>query len=192
MHPTKRTNQKGLFLVTVIAILVMSLSALNRALADSASEIDRKVTEALKTLYDTTPGAEVLGEKAKGMLVFPKVVKFGFLAGTQLGVGALLKEGKSTGYYQSVAVSFGLQAGLQAFDYVLMFMDDESLDYLNRSAGWELGTGPSIVVLNKGIAVSATTTTLRKGIYAFISDQKGVMAGIGLQGTKIIKINPEP
>ena len=192
MHPTKRTNQKGLFLVTVIAILVMSLSALNRALADSASEIDRKVTEALKTLYDTTPGAEVLGEKAKGMLVFPKVVKFGFLAGTQLGVGALLKEGKSTGYYQSVAVSFGLQAGLQAFDYVLMFMDDESLDYLNRSAGWELGTGPSIVVLNKGIAVSATTTTLRKGIYAFISDQRGVMAGIGLQGTKIIKINPEP
>ncbi|MCZ6624077.1 MAG: YSC84-related protein [Deltaproteobacteria bacterium] len=192
MHQTKRTNQKCLFLVTVIAILVMSLSAPNRALADSASEIDRKVTEALKTLYDTTPGAEVLGEKAKGMLVFPKVVKFGFLAGTQLGVGALLKEGKSTGYYQSVAVSFGLQAGLQAFDYVLMFMDDESLDYLNRSAGWELGTGPSIVVLNKGIAVSATTTTLRKGIYAFISDQKGVMAGIGLQGTKIIKINPEP
>ena len=192
MHQTKRTNQKGLFLVTVIAILVMSLSAPNRALADSASEIDRKVTEALKTLYDTTPGAEVLGEKAKGMLVFPKVVKFGFLAGTQLGVGALLKEGKSTGYYQSVAVSFGLQAGLQAFDYVLMFMDDESLDYLNRSAGWELGTGPSIVVLNKGIAASATTTTLRKGIYAFISDQKGVMAGIGLQGTKIIKINPEP
>ena len=192
MHPTKRTNQKGLFLVTVIAILVMSLSAPNRALADSASEIDRKVTEALKTLYHTTPGAEVLGEKAKGILVFPKIVKIGFLAGTQMGDGALLKEGKSTGYYRSVAVSFGLQAGLQAFDYVLMFMDDESLDYLNRSAGWELGTGPSIVVLNKGIAASATTTTLRKGIYAFISDQKGVMAGIELQGTKIIKINPEP
>ncbi len=192
MHQTKRTNQQGLFLVTVIAILVMSLPAPNRALADSASEIDRKVTEALTTLYHTTPGAEVLGEKAKGILVFPKIVKFGFLAGTQLGDGALLKEGKSTGYYQSVAVSFGLQAGLQAFDYVLMFMDDESLDYLNRSAGWELGTGPSIVVLNKGVAASATTTTLRKGIYAFISDQKGVMAGIGLQGTKIIKINPEP
>ncbi len=192
MHRTKRTNQKGLFLVTLITILVMSLSAPNRALADSASEIDRKVTEALKMLYDTTPGAEVLGEKAKGILVFPKIVKIGFLAGTQMGDGALLKEGKSTGYYRSVAASIGLQAGLQAFDYVLMFMDDESLDYLNRSAGWELGTGPSIVVLNKGIAASATTTTLRKGIYAFIFGQKGVMAGIELQGSKIIKINPEP
>jgi len=192
MHQTKRTNQQGLFLVTVIAILVMSLPAPNRALADSASEIDRKVKEALKLLYDTSPGAKVLSKKAKGMLVFPKIVKFGFLAGSQMGDGALLKEGKSTSYYRSVAVSFGLQAGLQAYDYVLMFMDDESLDYLNRSAGWELGIGPSIVVLNKGIAASATTTTLRKGIYAFISDQKGVMAGIGLQGTKIIKINPEP
>jgi len=192
MHPTKRTNQKGLFLVTLIAILVMSLSVPNRALADSASEIDRKVTEALKTLYHTTPGAEVLGEKAKGILVFPKIVKLGFLAGTQMGDGALLKEGKSIGYYRSVAASFGLQAGLQAFDYILMFMDDESLDYLYRSGGWELGTGPSIVVLNKGIAASSTTTTLRKGIYAFISDQKGVMAGIELQGSKIIKINPEP
>jgi len=192
MHLTKSTNQKGLFLVTLITILVMSLSAPNRALADSASEIDRKVTEALKMLYDTTPGAEVLGEKAKGILVFPKIVKIGFLAGTQMGDGALLKEGKSTGYYRSVAASIGLQAGLQAFDYVLMFMDDESLDYLNRSAGWELGTGPSIVVLNRGIAASATTTTLRKGIYAFIFGQKGVMAGIELQGSKIIKINPEP
>ncbi len=192
MHPKKRTNQRGIFLVALLALIVISNTAPGSVLADSASQIDRKVTEALQTLYDTSPGAKALSKKAKGMLVFPKIVKFGFLAGTQMGDGALLKEGKSTGYYRSVAVSFGLQAGLQAFDYVLMFMDDESLDYLNRSAGWELGTGPSIVVLNKGIAASATTTTLRKGIYAFISDQKGVMAGIGLQGTKIIKINPEP
>ncbi len=192
MHSKKRTNQRGLFLVALLALIVMSNAAPGSALADSASEIDRKVTEALKTLYDTSPGAKVLGKKAKGMLVFPKIVRFGFLAGSQMGDGALLEEGKSTGYYRSIGASFGLQAGLQGFDYILMFMDDESLDYLNRSGGWELGTGPSIVVLNKGIAASATTTTLRKGIYAFISDQKGVMAGIDLQGSKIIKINPEP
>ncbi len=192
MHPKKRTNQKGLFVFALPALIVMSLSAPGLALADSASEIDRKVTEALNTLYDTSPGAKVLSKKAKGMLVFPKIVKLGFLGGTQIGDGALRENGISSGYYRSVAASFGLQAGLQAFDYILMFMDDESLDYLNRSHGWELGIGPSVVVLNKGVAVSATTTTLRKGIYAFISDQKGVMAGIGLQGTKIIKINPEP
>ncbi len=192
MHPKKRTNPIGLFLITLMALIVMSNAAPGSALADSESEIDRKVTEALKTLYDTRPGAEVLSKKAKGMLVFPKTLKFGFLGGAQLGIGALLKEGISSGYYRSIGASFGLQAGLQASDYVLMFMDDKSLDYLNRSAGWELGTGPSIVVLNKGLAGSATTTTLRKGIYAFISDQRGVMAGLGLQGTKITKINPKP
>ncbi len=192
MHPKKRTNPIGLFLITLMALIVMSNAAPGSALADSASEIDRKVKEALKTLYYTSAVAKRLGPKAKGMLVFPKIVKFGFLAGSQMGDGALLKEGKSIGYYRSVAASFGLQAGLQAFDYVLMFMDDKSLDYLNRSGGWELGIGPSIVVLNKGAATVATTTTLQKGIYAFISDQKGVMAGIGLQGTKILRINPEP
>ena len=192
MHPKKRTHRKGLFLFALPALIAMSLSAPGPALADSASEIDRKVAQALKTLYDKRPGAKLLGNKAKGMLVFPKIVRMGFLAGAQMGDGSLLKEGKSTGYYRSIGASFGLQGGLQAFDYVLMFMDDESLDYLNRSAGWDIGIGPSVVVLNKGVARSATTTTLQKGIYAFISDQKGVMAALGLQGNKIIKINPEP
>jgi len=192
MHPKKRTNPIGLFLITLMALIVMSNAAPGSALADSASEIDRKVKEALKTLYYTSAAAKRLGPKAKGMLVFPKIVRFGFLAGIQMGDGAMVKEGKSIGYYRSIGASFGLQGGLQAFDYVLMFMDDESLDYLNRSAGWDIGIGPSVVVMNKGVAASATTTTLRKGIYAFISDQKGVMAALGLQGNKIIKINPEP
>ena len=88
MHPKKRTNHIGLFLVTLLALIVMSNAAPGSALADSASEIDRKVTEALKTLYDTSPGSKALSKKAKGMLVFPKIVKFGFLAGTQMGDGA--------------------------------------------------------------------------------------------------------
>jgi len=92
MHPKKRTNQRGIFLVALLALIVISNTAPGSVLADSASQIDRKVTEALQTLYDTSPGAKALSKKAKGMLVFPKIVKFGFLAGTQMGDGALLKE----------------------------------------------------------------------------------------------------
>ncbi|NIO09004.1 MAG: twin-arginine translocation pathway signal protein [Deltaproteobacteria bacterium] len=160
--------------------------------AEEADEFDHKVTHALETLYETTPGAKLLGDKAKGIMVFPKMVKLGVLAGAQVGDGALLQDGKFTGYYRSVGASFGFQMGLQAFDYVLMFMDDKSLDYLNRSRGWELGSGPGVVVLNKGIAGSATTTTLRKGVYAFIFDQQGAMAGIELQGTKISRLKSKP
>ncbi len=192
MRQDKRINQSETFLFALLVLIAMGLFAPGSAPADGAGEIDRKVKESLKTLYDTTPGAKLLGKNAKGVLVFPKIVKLGFLAGGQMGDGALLKEGKPTDYYRSISASFGLQAGLQVFDYVLMFMDDESLDYLNRSSGWDLGTGPSVVVLNKGFAGSATTTTLRKGVYAFIFDQQGVMAGVGLQGTKITKIKPKP
>jgi lipid-binding SYLF domain-containing protein len=162
------------------------------ALAASASEIDHNVTAALRTLYANTPGALDLAKQAKGVLVFPNIIKGGFIVAGQYGDGALRREGgKTVGYYRSIAASYGLQAGVQSFGYALLFMDDESLAYLDQSDGWEIGTGPSVVVLDKGFGKSLTSTTLRKGVYAFIFSQKGLMAGIGLQGSKITKITPD-
>jgi lipid-binding SYLF domain-containing protein len=51
--------------------------------------------------------------------------------------------------------------------------------------------GPSIVVLDKGAASSMTTTTGKDDVYAIFFDQEGLMAGMGLQGTKISRIEPE-
>ena len=95
-------------------------------------------------------------------------------------------------YYRSLAASYGFQAGIQAFGYVLFFMDDASLQYLNASDGWELGVGPSLVVLDAGFGKNLSTTTLQTGVYAFIFDQTGLMGGMGIQGTKITRINPYP
>lgn len=178
---------------TLQGLLILSLSILplHPALAASAGEIDSKVTLALQTLYETTPGTKALASQAKGILVFPDIVKAGFIVGGQYGDGALRKKGKTVGYYRSIAGSFGLQAGVQSFGYVLFFMDDASLRYLEKSEGWEIGTGPSVVVLDKGFGKNISSTTLQKGIYAFIFDQKGLMAGIGLQGTKITRITPD-
>jgi lipid-binding SYLF domain-containing protein len=175
----------------VIMLMTLTLSPLRSALAASASEIDREVTAALQTLYQTTPEANTLASQAKGILVFPDVVKAGLIVGGQYGDGALRKKGKTVGYYRSVAGSFGLQAGVQSFAYALFFMDDASLRYLEESEGWEIGTGPSVVVLDKGFAKTMSSTTLRKGIYAIIFDQKGLMAGLGLQGSKITQISPD-
>jgi lipid-binding SYLF domain-containing protein len=160
------------------------------AQAASASEIDRNATQALRTLYQNTPGAKTLADKSKAILVFPSIVKGGFIIAGQYGDGALRKHGKTVGYYRSLAASYGFQAGAQSFGYVLFFMDDESVKYLYKSEGWELGTGPSLVVLDKGFAKDISTTTMQKGVYAFIFDQKGLMAGIGIQGSKITKITP--
>lgn len=132
--------------------------------------------------------AKTLGEKAKGVLVFPGIVKGGFVVGGQHGEGALLVNGKTAGYYNTVQVSYGFQAGVQKYGYALFLMSDSAMKWLDKSDGWKVGTGPSIVVVDVGAAKSATTTTLQSEIYAFFFNQKGLMGGLGLQGTKITKI----
>jgi lipid-binding SYLF domain-containing protein len=159
--------------------------------ADSAQEINRESRAALQKLYSSTPGARKVGDSAAAVLVFPSVVKAGFIAGGQRGEGALFSGGKTKGYYSTTSASFGLQAGVQKFGYALFFMTDNDLAYLRKSGGWEIGSGPSVVIVDKGMAESFTTTTLRKGVYAFAFGQKGLMAGLGLQGTKISKIRPD-
>ena len=156
----------------------------------AAARIDRDVDASLKNLFDTTPAARVLAKHAKGILVFPSVVKAGFLGGAQYGKGALRQSDQTVGYYNLVAGSYGLQAGVQAFDYALFFMTPSALDYLDRSEGFELGVGPTIVVVDAGVAKSLSTTTLKDDVYAFIYDQRGLMAGLSLEGSKITRINP--
>jgi lipid-binding SYLF domain-containing protein len=143
---------------------------------------------ALTKLYESEPVAKMIGEKAKAILVFPSIVKAGFIVGGQYGEGVLLENGKLIAHYNSVAASYGLQAGVQSFGYALFLMSDNALQYLSKSDGWELGVGPSIVIVDKGKAKSLTTTTLKDDVYAFIFDQKGLMAGLGIQGSKITKL----
>jgi len=160
-------------------------------LAASASEINAKVNNALAKLYQTEPGSKTLADKAVGVLVFPDIVKGGFIVAGQYGDGALRKRGKTAAYYRTMAASVGFQAGAQSFGYVLMFMDNDSLKWLDKSDGWEIGTGPTIVVLDKGFGANVSSTTLQKGVYAFIFSQKGLMGGISLEGSKITKIVPD-
>ena len=144
---------------------------------------------ALASLYAKDPDARTLASQAKAVLVFPSIVKAGFMFGAQYGEGALREKGKTVGYYNTASASYGLQAGVQVFGYALFFMTDSALRYLSNSGGFELGVGPSIVVLDAGAAKALTTTTAQKDMYAMFFNQKGLMAGLGLQGTKISRID---
>jgi len=178
-------------LITILLVLVFAASPFlspNRARAATAAEINRDVKIALEKLYAKSSSAKVMGEKAIGILVFPGIVKGGFMVGGQHGEGALLKGGKTAGYYNTIQVSYGLQIGIQKYGYALFLMTDSAMNWIDKSDGWEVGVGPSIVVMDTGAASSATTTTLQSEIYAFFFDQKGLMGGLGLQGTKITKI----
>jgi lipid-binding SYLF domain-containing protein len=175
-------------ILLVLAFAAFTLMSPNPARAASAAEINRDAKKVLEKLYKKSSAAKALGEKAKAILVFPSITKGGFLVGGQYGEGALMKEGKTIAYYDTLSVSYGLQAGVQRYGYALLFMTDSAREYLDRSDGWELGTGPSIVIVDEGVAGGLSTTTARSDVYAFIFSQEGLMAGLGLQGTKITKI----
>ena len=182
---------KGITLPTALVFVLSATTLLPMTTrAATAAEIDQSARAGLRRLYASTPSARSVGQRARGVLVFPRIIKGGFIVGAQGGEGALLSGGRTRGYYNTVAASYGLQAGVQKFGYALFFMTDSALAYLNKSGGWELGTGPSVVVVDTGMAKSLTTTTLRKGVYAFFFDQRGLMAGLGLQGSKITRITP--
>jgi lipid-binding SYLF domain-containing protein len=174
-----------------LALMLMLTTALmpGPALAASGAEIERDARAGLQQLYAKNPKARELGAKAKGILVFPGIVKAGFMFGGQYGEGALFKGGRLAGFYNTVAASYGFQAGIQKFGYALFFMTEPALKYLDKSEGFELGSAPSLVVLDEGKSGSLSTTTLQNDMYAMFFDQKGLMGGLGLQGTKISKLD---
>jgi len=169
--------------------LLALLTSFGAAGASPPPGLDKDALAALQSLYAKTPAARALGDKAQGILVFPKVTKAGLIVGGQGGDGALIQKGKVVSYYNTGAVSVGLQAGAQQYGYALFLMSDSALQYLKNSNGWELGVGPSIVVVDAGAAKNLSTTTAHSDIYAFIFDQKGLMAGAGLQGAKITPLD---
>lgn len=174
--------------VLLIAAIMLMFPLMS--MADTAKDIDRDVNIALQKLYQSTPAAKNMAKTAKGILVFPNIIKGGLIIGGQYGEGALRMGGKTTGYYKTVAASYGLQAGAQSFGYALFFLDNEGLSYLKKSEGWEVGVGPNLVIVDEGMARSLTTTTVKSGVYAFFFNQKGLMAGLGIQGSKITQFTP--
>jgi lipid-binding SYLF domain-containing protein len=176
--------------VLLLAVLVTILMSRAPAMAADAAEIDRDASAALALLYQTTPAAEQLAPRAKAILIFPSIVKAGFLVGAQYGDGALRRGGRTVAYYRMTAASYGLQAGVQSFGYAMFLMTDAAVAYLNESRGWEIGVGPSIVIVDEGMGKTLTTTTAKDDVYGFIFGQKGLMAGLGVQGSKITQIDP--
>ena len=167
---------------------IIALTHAAPALAASGNPLDQEAAAALQSLYEQTPASRALGKQAEAILVFPRVVKAGFVVGAQSGDGVLFRKGKPAGHFNTSGVSAGFQAGAQSYGYVLFFMSDSAVRALANRDGWEVGVGPSIVVVDAGMARALTTTTAHPDIYAFFFDQKGLMAGAGLQGTRIKRI----
>lgn len=158
------------------------------AAAVDTATLDKEAQVALQQLYQKEPKAAELGKKAKAVLVFPQIVRAGFIIGGEGGNGTLLVGGKPVAHYSDGGLSVGFQAGGQEFGYAMFFMDDDATKVLSGMDGWTIGVGPTVVVVDKGVAKNLDTKTVQSGVYAFIFSQKGLMAGMALKGNKITKI----
>lgn len=176
---------------TVIAsamTIMVALGATDLANAATAEDLDKDSRQALQTLSQTNPFAEKLSLTAKAVLVFPNVVKAGLVFGGSYGEGELIEGSTVVDYYNTVTGSWGLQAGAQSYGYAIFLMTDTAVNYLKESKGWEIGVGPTVVVVDEGVAKNLSTSSLQDDAYAFIFSQQGLMAGISIEGTKVSKI----
>jgi lipid-binding SYLF domain-containing protein len=183
---------KYLRLILAIPLLLLGVACSTQQTPASGTgdpELEAKARAALQQLFDTTPKAKDLQYQAKAVLVFPDIVKAGLLVGAQGGKGVLFgADGKVLGYYRARALSYGLQAGAQTFSEAMFLMTDSAVSNLSNNE-WSVGVGPSVVVMDAGTAKSMTTTTLKSDVYAFIFGQQGLMAGMGVQGQRIKKLD---
>jgi len=174
---------------TLLAATALAVTTLSSGgYAATTEDLNKDSTQALQMLTKSNPLAADVAKKAKAVLIFPNIVKAGLVFGGAYGEGELKKDNMVDGYYNSITASWGLQAGAQSYGYVVFLMNDKAVKYIHQTHGWELGVGPTVVIVNEGVAKNLSSTTLKDDAYAFIFDQQGLMAGVNIEGTKISRI----
>jgi lipid-binding SYLF domain-containing protein len=176
--------------VRLLLLLGLTLSLVGTAQA--AREIlDAEVNVALDDLYKKDDAARDLGQRAAGILVFPRIYKAGIFFGGTFGDGALRVQGQTVQYYRATGVSFGLQLGAQIQTQVVMFMTPEALTQFRASENWQAGVDGSIAVVKLGAGKSVNTDNTRESIIGFIYDNQGLMGDLSFKGSKYWKIVAE-
>jgi lipid-binding SYLF domain-containing protein len=175
------------FLMSLMVVCLMVLVSPSEA--KSAREIDAGVDEALSKFHEEMKGVDGFLKKAKGVLIFPSVIKAGIGIGGEYGEGALRVGGKTVAYYNTIAASIGFQLGAQAKSVLLAFMEAEALKKFQTSEGWKVGVDGSVALIKVGMGDSLDTAQYNKPIVAFIFGQQGLMYNLTLEGSKFNKLN---
>ncbi len=182
---------RNLRIILTALAFIATASLSGGAFAATAEDLNKDSNQALAMLTKANPLAAEAAKKAKAILIFPNIVKAGLIFGGAYGEGVLWQDNKNNGYYNSVTGSFGWQVGAQSYGYVVFLMSDKAVKYVYETHGWEIGVGPTVVMVDAGVAKNLTSSTLKDDAYAFIFDQQGLMASLSIEGTKISRIkNP--
>jgi lipid-binding SYLF domain-containing protein len=178
-----------LFFPVVFMAFLGSAGYAGSVVAASAAEIEIAVDGALQEFKKEVAGGAEFLDKAKGYLVFPKVNKAGLVVGGEYGEGALRISGKTEEYYNIGSASFGLQIGAQQYAILMVFLEDEAMKKFRASEGWEAGVDGSVAIAKWGAGRDINTQNFKDPIVGFVFSNKGLMAGISIEGSKITKFD---
>jgi lipid-binding SYLF domain-containing protein len=189
-HFVSRIAGSGLLVATAFAAGCTTTGT--GAKSDTAAkkqEIDAGVDGALNRLYSSVSGSRELGQKAQGILVFPRVLAAGFIVGGEYGEGSLRSHGSTVGYYSTAHGSFGLTAGGQSKAEIIMFMTPEAYHKFLSSAGWTAGADANVAIAKVGANGQLDTLTSQQPVIGFVQANAGLMVDVSLNGAKITKLN---
>jgi len=187
-----KTHEMGrrniLFLVGGLFLCLTLIIGSSMAFAKSAKEIDVSVDVTLEQFEKDIKGGKEFLKSAKGVLVFPNVIKAGIGIGGEYGEGALRIGGKTVDYYSTAAASIGFQLGAQSKTVILVFMEDNALKNFQGSSGWEAGVDGSVALIELGTGGAIDTTNIKDPIVGFVFGNKGLMYNLTLEGAKFTQL----
>ena len=174
---------------SLLLLLLTSVIMSTTAMAETATQINQKADNVLE-IFKQKPGAAKFLSEVQGYLVFPAVIKGGFIFAAEYGEGVLRVNNAPVEYYSIASGSAGFQAGAQKASYIIAFASQRALENFRKSNGWEAGVDGTITVVDWGMAKDVASLSFEKPIYAFVFNAQGIMGGISIEGTKFTKMQP--
>ena len=184
---------RGIAIVCLLALAVLGVGS-RVALADDAQDAQQLVEKSLLTFQafiadkEMGPPLQSLLKKARGVLIYPQVLEGAFIFGVSGGSGTFLARDEKhawggPAFYTIGQVSFGLMAGGQASEVVLVALTDRGVAALLATSA-KLGADVAIAAGPVGAGAQAATANLSGDIISYARN-KGLYAGISVNGAVV-------
>jgi lipid-binding SYLF domain-containing protein len=175
-------------LITLVALSLLGLMTSAVSFAHSKAQLDAGAAKALTHFYALNPANRQLVDRAAGVLIFSRVTKGGAGVAGEFGEGVLRVNGETVNYYSVGSASIGLTLGVARHSEIILFMTAESLDKFTSSEGWSVGADTAVALVSEGSGGQYDSAVTGKPILGFIFGEKGLIADLSLEGSKVTKI----
>jgi lipid-binding SYLF domain-containing protein len=181
-------NMKLKPLITLVGLSMLGLMTSAASFAHSKAQLDAGAAKALKHFFALNPANRRLVDSAAGVLIFYRVTKAGAGVAGEFGEGVLRVKGETVNYYSVGSASVGLTLGVARHSEIILFMTAESLDKFTRSEGWSVGADTAVALVSEGSGGQYDSAVTGKPILGFVFGEKGLIADLSLEGSKVTKI----